>query len=243
MENSGKIRIFALSIKKLSPLRLFLCVIIATAPTDINKVNMSNHKKLMGINPSLVSSFPDVSDGSTFRISVRVQRGNYYFTDQEMQGQDSLGTIVKTWSDWSDEIILNKSSIAPQDLAVGMEIKASHYQTVHNWGLRLLACYPINSKDDGDVDQVRGNQIDGSQTQTASGSDEYEAVFRTMQNLMTGVNNYCTYDRAPVKFNSNPTFSALEEIITSAESGTDRYGSTGRNYMNLLTRYMNEYLK
>ena len=211
--------------------------------SDINKVNMSNHKKLMGINPSLVSSFPDVSDGSTFRISVRVQRGNYYFTDQEMQGQDSLGTIVKTWSDWSDEIILNKSSIAPQDLAVGMEIKASHYQTVHNWGLRLLACYPINSKDDGDVDQVRGNQIDGSQTQTASGSDEYEAVFRTMQNLMTGVNNYCTYDRAPVKFNSNPTFSALEEIITSAESGTDRYGSTGRNYMNLLTRYMNEYLK
>ena len=211
--------------------------------SDVNKANMNNHKKLIGINPSLVSSFPDISDGSAFTISVRVQRGNYYFTDQEMQGQDSLGTTVKTWSDWSDPITLNKSSIAPQNLTVGLEIKASHYQTVHNWGLRLLACYPINSKDSGDVDQVRGNQIDGSKTQTASGSDEYEAVFRTMQNLMAGVNGYCTYDRAPVKFNSTPSFSALEEIITSAESGTDRYGSTGRNYMNLLTRYMNDYLK
>lgn len=211
--------------------------------SDINKANTNNHQKYIAINPSLISGFADVADGGNFKIKIRVQRGNYYFTNQEMQGQDNLGTTVKTWSDWSDEITLNKSVIAAQNLSVGTEIKASHYQTVHNWGLRLLACYPINSKDSGDVDQVRGNQIDGSKTQTASGSDEYEAVFKTMQNLMSGVNNYCTYDRASVKFNSTPTFSALEEIITSAESGTDAYGTTGRNYMNLLTRYMNDYLK
>lgn len=211
--------------------------------SDVNKNNTNNHRKYIAINPSLISSFADVSDGGNFKIQVRVQKGNYYYTDQEMRGQDGSGTTVKTWSEWSDEITLNKSSIAPQNLTVGLEIKASHYQTVHNWGLRLLACYPINNKDSGDVDQVRGNRIDGSKTQTASGSDEYEAVFRTMQNLMAGVNGYCTYDRAPVKFNSTPSFSALEEIITSAESGTDRYGSTGRNYMNLLTRYMNDYLK
>ena len=212
--------------------------------SDINKANTNNHQKYIAINPSLIAgTFPDIADGGSFKISVRVQRGNYYFTNQEMQGQDSLGTAVKTWSDWSDEITLNKSSISAQNLASGTEIKASHFQTVHNWGLRLLACYPINSKDSKDVDQARGDQIDGSKTQTASGSDEYEAVFRTMQNLMSGVNGYCTYDRAPVKFNSNPSFSALEEIITSAESGTDRYGSTGRNYINLLTRYMNDYLK
>lgn len=211
--------------------------------SDIDKANTNNHHKYIAINPSLVSGFPDINDGSTYTISVRVQRGNYYFTNQEMQGQDSLGTTVKTWSDWSDTITLNKSSISAQNLASGTEIKVAHFQTVHNWGLRLLACYPINNKDSKDVDQVRGNQIDGSETQTVTGNDEYNAIFRTMQNLMLGVNEYCTYDRAPVKFNSNPSFSALEEIITSAESGTDRYGAEGRNYMNLLTRYMNDYLK
>lgn len=206
--------------------------------SDIDKANTNNHRKYMAINPSLILNFPDVNDGSEFRIKIRVQRGNYYFTKQEMQGQDSLGTTVKTWSDWSDEIVLNKSIITPQNLALGDLIMASHYNTVHNWGLRLLACYPLNNKDSGDVDQVRGNQIDGSKTQTAEGSDEYEAVFRTMQKLIAGVNNYCTYDRQAVSFNNTPTFSALEEIITSAESTT-----IGRNYMNLLTRYMNDYLK
>lgn len=209
--------------------------------TDVNKNNTNNYQKYMSINPSLVSGFPDVADGSNFKISIRVQRGNYYFTNQEMQGQDSLGTAVKTWSDWSDEITLNKSSIAPQNLAVGMEIKASHYQAVHNWGLRLLECYPLEDKDSRDIDQVRGDKIEGSQPHPEVG--EYLGIYNTILNLIAGVNGYCIYDRDAVKFNINETFIPATEIITSAESGTDRYGSTGRNYMNLLTRYMIDYLK
>ena len=209
--------------------------------TDINKANTNNHRKYIAINPSLINALPDVADGGNFKISVRVQRGNYYFTNQEMQGQDSLGTIVKTWSDWSDEIILNKSSIAPQNLTVGMEIKASHYQTVHNWGLRLLECYPLENKDSRDIDQVRGDKIEGSDPTPLQG--EYLGVYNTILNLINGVANYCSYDRNNVKFNINETFEPEVEIITSAESGVDRYGSNGRNYINLLTRYMIDYLK
>ena len=207
--------------------------------SDINKANTNNHMKYMAINPSIITGF---ADANTFKIQIRIQRGNYYFTDAEMRGTDTLGTPVVTWSDWSNEITLNKSAIVAQSLNVGDEIKASHFNTLHDWGLRLLACYPIKSKDSRDVSQVSGNYIEGSNLKPNDG--EYLGVYQTMLNLIEGVNSYCSYDRKDVKFNHNiPEFVPKTEIITSAESGTDRYGTAGRNYINLLTRYLNDYLQ
>lgn len=202
--------------------------------SDVNKANTNNHQKYIAINPSLISSF---ADANKFDIQVRVQRGNYYFTDAEMKDSN-----ISTWSDWSDKITLNKSAIVEQALSRGLEIKASHYQTVHNWGLRLLECYPLKSKDSRDTDRARADFIRGSNKVPDQG--EYLGVYNTLVNLRTGVNNYCVYDRPAVKFNGNlPVFTPQTEIITSAKEGTDKYGSTGRNYINLMTYYMNEYLK
>lgn len=202
--------------------------------TDVDEVGTNNHMKLIAINPSLVEGFPNTD---VFNIQVRVQRGNYYFTDEEMRDE-----TVKTWSEWSDPVVLNKSEIVAQNLEKGMIIKAEHYQKLHNWGLRLLQCYPLRNKDDRDIDQVRGDFIEGSEIVPENG--EYLGVYNTILNIRQGVNTYCTYNRAPVKFNGiMPDLAPKTEIITSKEVGKDKYDTSGRNYINLLTRYMNDYLK
>lgn len=210
--------------------------------TDIDKINTNNYLKAMAINPSIISSF---ADANKFEIQIRVQKGNYFFTDAEMRidipyEDDTDDTVIRTWSPWSDKITLNKSAIIEQNLEIGMIIRAEHYQTVHNWGLRLLECYPLQTKDEKDIDRAVGNFINGSEHQEIG---EYEGVYKTIRNLITGVNEWCIYDRIDVKFPVLPNFSPLEEIITSAKIGTDRYGKSGKNYMNLLTGYMNDYLK
>lgn len=180
----------------------------------------------MAINPSLISNF---ADANTFVIKVRAQKGNYYFTSAEMQDSS-----IKTWSEWAS-VTLNKTALTEQNLTVGLEIDDTHYMYPHNGINRLLACYPIGSNDNRNIDRARGDLICRS---------EYQGIYQTMINLINGVNGWCTYDRANVKFNKDiPSFTAIVEIITSAKTGTDRYGSTGRNYMNLLTEYMNNCLQ
>ena len=180
----------------------------------------------MAINPSLISNF---ADANTFVIKVRAQKGNYYFTSAEMQDSS-----IKTWSQWAT-VTLNKTALTEQNLTVGLEIDDTHYMYPHNGINRLLACYPIGSNDNRNIDRARGDLICRS---------EYQGIYQTMINLINGVNGWCTYDRANVKFNKDiPSFTAIVEIITSAKTGTDRYDSTGRNYMNLLTEYMNNCLQ
>ena len=188
--------------------------------------NTTASQKKMAINPSLVSSF---ADANSFTIKVRVQRGNYYFTAAEMSNSS-----IKTWSQWAT-VTLNKTALTEQNLTVGLEIDDTHYMYPHNGINRLLACYPIGSNDNRNIDRARGDLICRS---------EYQGIYQTMINLINGVNGWCTYDRANVKFNKDiPSFTAIVEIITSAKTGTDRYDSTGRNYMNLLTEYMNNCLQ
>ena len=192
--------------------------IFSKVPKITNNTDIT--QKYMAIYPALISGF---ADASTFTIKVRAQVGAYNYTPAEMSDPN-----VKTWSDWVT-VTLKKTAITNQTFTVGQEIKAEHYMYPHNAVNRLLACYPINTKDINDIDQSAGDQIDRS---------EYQGVYQTMANLIDGVNNWCTYTRNAVKFGTLPSFTAIIEEVTAADTGT-----TGKNYMNILTDYMNTYLK
>lgn len=198
----------------------------SNAHPEIFSSDLQNYMENMASHPALASSF---EDGNMFDCMIRVQQANYIFTPEEMEDD-----TVLTWSDWATVRVYNTYMLnSPHQ--VGDLILADHFKTLRNNALRLRGCYPFQPIDSRNIDQNRGDQIDRS---------EYQGVYQTIRDIYEGVNSYCTYDRAPVKFNQGfPDFTAITEIITANTEGTDRYGSTGKNYKRVLIGIMKDYLK
>lgn len=183
----------------------------------------------------------DVATASKYTIRVRVQKANYQYTNAEMQ--DNSDDSV-TWSPWSDPVVLNVSAVTKQNLVKGNKIMATEQNKVADYSTRLLACYPFSNKDSRNVLKARGDIIYRA---------EYQGIYETIKSIITGVKGYCTYtnsgsiDRRDVQFGYDtkalPSFTAIQEIILAAETGTDDNGNTGRNYKNILTGYMIDCLK
>jgi len=196
--------------------------------SDIDKDNTDNHKRKFAINTALISGFPDVNE---YRLSIRVQKYKYNFTDAEMRS-----STVKTWSEWSDEVVIQKRNLTSLNVQRGDYIMASHYDSVMTDLKHCLNCYLLADADYRLEDQVRGDQIDGSNTNPEVG--EYIALYNTIRNIINAVNSYCVYDRSNVKFPVLEAFSPNTELITASES-TDN----GKNYLKIMLRLMADYLK
>lgn len=193
--------------------------------SDIDKSGVNNHRKSMSINPSLISGFADTD---TYTISIRVQRGNYYFTDSEMRDSS-----IKTWSSWSNTITLHKQEAVQQNLVKGQEINYTHYKGLSDLSRRLWNCYPIISTNI--QERKRGDYIQGSKEDIIG---EYESCYNALKTIVQGIHSYCDYDRSAVDMNSIEEFNVEHEIIT-----VDENNSIGKNYIKLLTRIAIEYLK
>lgn len=78
------------------------------------------------INPSLSTN---LTSSTTYRISIRYQK-NYYQT---------------VWSEWSDTIVLNISTISNLNLVQDNLIMKDEFNTMRNYSYRLWQCYPIKT--------------------------------------------------------------------------------------------------
>ena len=157
------------------------------------------HKRKIAINPSFLSSFPNVSE---YTISIRVKKKYYDLSESQS---------------WSKTAIIKIQNIAVnrQTFVAGQtEITAAQYSYVRNASVRLNTAYPFKVLDSRNVAQNRGDQID---------TTEYAGIYQTILNIQNGVNTYCTYDNTKVKLNQTINDFTLNppkvELITADDNG------------------------
>ena len=182
---------------------------------EIFSTETISHTKKIAINPSLVTSFPDVT---TYKIEIRVQK-NYYVT-----------TGSKSYSKWSSAVVIKNTPVNTLNLTSGQIIEDDHYKYVRDASVRLHATYPISALNKNNIAQTNGDQIDFK---------EYDAISSDIVLIRQNVNNYCTYDtsRVTVRFQNNiSTIKGKREIITAEKEDAEL---SGRNYLNILIDDMN----
>ena len=182
---------------------------------EIFSTETISHTKKIAINPSLITSFPDVA---TYKIEIRVQK-NYYVT-----------TGSKSYSKWSSAVVIKNTPINTLNLTSGQIIEDDHYKYVRDASVRLHDTYPISALNKNNIAQTNGDQIDFK---------EYDAISSDIVLIRQNVNNYCTYDtsRVTVRFQNNiSTIKGKREIITAEKEDAEL---SGRNYLNILIDDMN----
>lgn len=157
------------------------------------------HKRKIAINPSFLSSFPNVSE---YTISIRVKKK--YYDLSESQSWSKTATIK------IQNIAVNRQTF----VAGQTEITAAQYSYVRNASVRLNTAYPFKVLDSRNVAQNRGDQID---------TTEYAGIYQTILNIQNGVNTYCTYDNTNIKLNQTINDFTLNppkvELITADDNG------------------------
>jgi len=179
----------------------------------------------------------DVLTSTQYRMRVRVQVGNYngMYTEADMRDDSDDGI---TWSEWSDQIILNVQPKEKYNLPKGSKIFAVQYQNLRTVLQNLRKCYPLGA--DTSVNVLTGEYIK---------RNEYTKIYETLVNWVNSINEYCTFDNdrqyVKVAYDTKqlPDFEALQEIVLSADTGVDDNGNTGRNYINILMGYIINCLK
>ena len=182
---------------------------------EIFSTETISHTKKIAINPSLVTSFPDVA---TYKIEIRVQK-NYYVT-----------TGSKSYSKWSSAVVIKNTPVNTLNLTSGQIIEDDHYKYVRDASVRLHDTYPISALNKNNIAQTNGDQIDFK---------EYDAISSDIVLIRQNVNNYCTYNtsRVTVRFQNNiSTIKGKREIITAKKEDAEL---SGRNYLNILIDDMN----
>lgn len=179
-----------------------------------------SYEKDIAINPSVISTFPNLS---YYNIKIRFQK-NYY---------------QNIWSEWSDTIVINNTSIS--ELSINKEdyIMISHYTYVRDCSIRLWEVYHNNQKesyDSNNISKSKGDIIYAS---------NYEGIYNTILAIYNKVNDWCSYDsnRTGVKFTqtisnmSGTLVPKYDELITASKVSNE---PAGRNYKNILIECMNK---
>lgn len=182
--------------------------------------NLKQYKKAVAFNPSLYSSLADVS---SYKLQIRVRK-NYNIDGASEED---------TWSAWSSEVTINVGKISEFNLNRGDIIKLTHYKTPRDKSVQMREAYPFSSLPSNNVAKVAGDIVEYK---------NYKAIYDTVKAIQTGVNNYCTYDRADVKYNTivnafDSPNQPKQEIIAAQKEPED---IDGRNYMNIVIQEMNK---
>ena len=188
-----------------------------TSYPNIYSVNSLRYREKICINPSLINNFIDTN---VYKIKIRYQK-NYY---------------LNIWSEWSNEVTLNKSNINELNLIQNNIILATEYKTMRNYSVRLWNVYPINLLDVNNIDRNKGDIIQ---------QKHFNGIYNTILGIQSGINNYAVYDKINCKMNESITKltspnNVTDDIITASKDV--RPLIQGRNYWNILIESMN-YLK
>lgn len=203
-----------------------------TGPNDFNKTytyssnptifstSTMSYEKDITINPSVLTSFPDLS---YYYMKIRFQK-NYY---------------ENIWSEWSDIILVYNTSISELDINIEDKITISQYTIVRDYSTRLWEVYHDKKKesyDSNNKEKVKGDIIYAI---------NYQGIYNTILAIYNKVNKWCTYDsnRSNVNFTQEITNMSgtlvpkYDELITASKVSTE---PTGRNYKNILIECMNK---
>ena len=187
-------------------------------PTIFSTATMS-YQKYIAINPSIITSFPLLT---YYKMKIRFQK-NYY---------------ENIWSEWSDIIQLNESTISELNINKETKILQSQYKTVRDYSVRLWNVYHKSTEqlDSNNVARSVGDIIQAK---------NYTGIYNTILAIYNRVNGWCDYDtnRSNVKFTqtitnlSNTLVPVRGELITASKVSNE---PSGRNYKNILIECMNK---
>lgn len=177
------------------------------------------HERKIIINPSIITSFPDLS---YYKFKIRFQKKYYQ----------------NTWSEWSNTIQVNKSNITELGIKQYEKVLQSEYKTVRDYSIRLWNVYfkSTESYDSNNKAQSKGDIIYAKQ---------YLGIYNTILAIQNRVNGWGSFDdnRSNVKFNQSITnlsgslVPTKGELITAAKVSSE---PVGRNYKNILIECMNK---
>lgn len=177
------------------------------------------HERKIIINPSIITSFPDLS---YYKFKIRFQKKYYQ----------------NTWSEWSDIIQVNKSNITELTLKQYEKVLQSEYKTVRDYSIRLWNVYhkSTESYDSNNKANSKGDIIYAK---------HYLGIYNTILAIYNRVNDWgdCDSNRSNIKFTQTITnMSGLlvptkGELITSSKVSNE---PAGRNYKNILIECMNK---
>lgn len=198
--------------------------IISASSIFCNAIVKYQHK--ICINPSLDTNF---ITGNTYKISIRYQKNYFQYI----------------WSEWSNEVTLNKSTISElSEIHIDEPILAAHYNKMRNYSVRLWNVYPLQALEEKNA--IREPSTSTSTQNDLITQDNYAAIYSTILGIKNKVNAYPnSFDtnRENVKFNQvidklSPPNGVTEDLVTADKDA--RPIKPGRNYINILIECMNK---
>lgn len=221
------------------------------SPTNISGAKLTYERAII-LNPSLISTY---KDEAVYTISIRVRKA---------YGQNT--NSFDGWSDWSDDIVVNRKTVKNDEVKKHEYILATHYMTVQTAFNSSLACYAKTASNGASFvikesfNRVTGDNINGPHLSPPQNTPlqtimEYVSEFKDLHQLKTKINSYGSFDsgRDSVRLDSAnlllAEFEPKQEFITAEkdQKGTDACIKPedlsevleGRNYMKYMCDELN----